>query len=179
MRSHAGRGAPAPVGLPCMPISHRGAAFEHPSPQWIAHGATRVTSTINSFDPEHEVAVPTTIFVCITCRRAEDSEAFPRPGATLAQLTATAAEGSGIAVKRVQCLANCHRGLSAAVRRHDAWTYVFGDLNPAVDGAALVEGARLLARSSDGLMPWRGRPTALKRGLIARVPPIDFPEDVE
>jgi predicted metal-binding protein len=28
-------------------------------------------------------------------------------------------------------------------------------------------------------MPWRGRPEPLKRGLIARVPPIDFQEDVE
>ena len=29
---------------------------------------------------------------------------------------------------------------------------------------------------TDGLMPWRGRPDALKRGLIARVPPFDFSE---
>jgi predicted metal-binding protein len=26
-------------------------------------------------------------------------------------------------------------------------------------------------------MPWRGRPDALKRGLIARMPPIDFMGD--
>ena len=51
--------------------------------------------------------------------------------------------------------------------------YVFGDLHAETDAAALVEGARLFARSSDGLMPWRDRPPPLKRGLIARVPPID------
>ena len=45
--------------------------------------------------------------------------------------------------------------------------------------AALIEGARLLAGAPDGLMPWRGRPDPLKRGLIARVPPIDFQEDRE
>jgi len=28
-------------------------------------------------------------------------------------------------------------------------------------------------------MPWRGRPEALKRGLIARVPPLDFTEQSE
>ena len=66
----------------------------------------------------------------------------------------------------------------AAMRREGAWTYVFGDLDAARDGAALVEGARLLARSADGLMPWRGRPEPLKRGLIARVPPIEY-EDGE
>ena len=41
---------------------------------------------------------------------------------------------------------------------------------------ALIEGARLLAGAGDGLMPWRGRPEPLKRGLIARVPPLGFVE---
>jgi predicted metal-binding protein len=52
---------------------------------------------------------------------------------------------------------------------------VFGGLD--LDcAAALVEGARLLAGAADGVMPWRGRPAPLKRGLIARVPPLDFAE---
>jgi predicted metal-binding protein len=41
---------------------------------------------------------------------------------------------------------------------------------------ALVEGARMLARAADGILPWRGRPAPLKRGLIARVPPTNFEE---
>ena len=57
-----------------------------------------------------------------------------------------------------------------------AWSYVFGDLAPD-SGADLVAGARLFAASVDGLLPWRGRPDSLKRGLIARVPPLDFLED--
>jgi predicted metal-binding protein len=56
---------------------------------------------------------------------------------------------------------------------------VFGGLDPERDAAALVEGARLFARASDSIMPWRGRPEVLKRGLIARVPPIDFEEESE
>jgi predicted metal-binding protein len=75
----------------------------------------------------------------------------------------------------VKCLANCNRGLSAAVRRNHAWTYVFGGLDPVNGPAALVEGARLFSHAADGVMPWRGRPEALKRGLIARTPPVDFP----
>jgi len=55
---------------------------------------------------------------------------------------------------------------------------VFGDLDAASAAAALIEGARLLAGAPDGVMPWRGRPEPLKRGMIARLPPADF-EDAE
>ena len=123
-----------------------------------------------------------TVYVCITCRRASDPDAEPRPGALLADATASAAQGSGIAVRRVRCLANCTRGPSAAVRADGgsnadaSWTYIFGGLDLA-SASALIDGARLLAGAADGIMPWRGRPEALKRGLIARVPPLDFEEE--
>jgi predicted metal-binding protein len=124
-------------------------------------------------------AATTTIYVCITCRRPGDPDDAPRQGEALATMTELAADGSPVIVRRVRCLANCKRGCSAAVRRDGAWTYVFGDLDATAAGAALVEGARLFANSNDGLMPWRGRPEPLKRGLIARVPPIDFTEETE
>ena len=114
-----------------------------------------------------------TIYVCITCRHAGDDDCEPRPGAVLAAATAEAAQGTGIAVRQVRCLANCARGPSAAIRCTGSWTYVFGGLDVAC-ASALIEGARLLAGAVDGLMPWRGRPAPLKRGLIARVPPLDF-----
>jgi predicted metal-binding protein len=131
---------------------------------------------------DNAVALPgaaTTIYVCITCRRPGDPDDAPRQGVALAAMTEQAAGRGDVTVQRVRCLANCKRGCSAAVRREGAWTYVFGDLDPTSAGTALVEGARLFAHSNDGLMPWRGRPDALKRGLIARVPPIDFTEETE
>jgi predicted metal-binding protein len=115
------------------------------------------------------------IYVCVTCRRAGEPDAEPRPGALLAAATERAAAGTEVIVRRLRCLANCTRGPSAAVRCNGSWTYVFGGLN-AADADALVEGATLLAGASDGILPWRGRPKILKRGLIARVPPIDFAE---
>jgi predicted metal-binding protein len=114
-----------------------------------------------------------TIYVCVTCRGGQPLDLVPVPGEMLAAATARAAEGTGIAVRPVRCLANCNRGLSAAVRRDGAWTYVFGGLNPSADAAALIEGARLFASAADGLMPWRGRPDVLKRGLVARTPPLE------
>ena len=113
------------------------------------------------------------IYVCITCKRPVEPDSWSRPGAILATATAQAAAGTEVEVRPVRCLANCTRGPSAAMRCNGSWTYVFGGLD-ATCAEALVEGARLLARAADGILPWRGRPAPLKRGLIARVPPIDF-----
>jgi predicted metal-binding protein len=114
-----------------------------------------------------------TIYVCVTCRGGKPLDLVPVPGEVLAAATAGAAEGTGITVRPIRCLANCNRGLSAAVRRDGAWTYVFGDLDPERGAVALIEGAKLFAAAPDGLMPWRGRPDALKRGLVARTPPFE------
>jgi predicted metal-binding protein len=116
-----------------------------------------------------------TIYVSTTCKRVDTLEGDPRPGTLLADATERAAEGSGVDVRRLRCLANCTRGPSAALRCNGSWTYVFGGLD-AENAQALVDGAKLLATASDGILPWRGRPDILKRGLIARVPPIDFNE---
>ena len=118
-----------------------------------------------------------TIYVCITCKRqgTQDSEpdSEPRPGALLAAATERAADGTEVAVRRLKCLANCTRGPSAAMRANGSWTYVFGGLDVSC-APALIAGARLLAAAADGILPWRGRPDVLKRGLISRVPPLDF-----
>jgi predicted metal-binding protein len=44
-------------------------------------------------------------------------------------------------------------------------------------GADLVAGASLLATAEDGKIPWRGRPDSLKRGLVARIPPLTLLKD--
>jgi len=113
------------------------------------------------------------IYVCITCKLGGEPDSEPRPGAILAAATADAATGTEVEVRQLRCLANCTHGPSAAMRCNGSWTYVFGGLDAACAGA-LIEGARMLARAGDGILPWRGRPEPLKRGLIARVPPLDF-----
>ncbi len=115
------------------------------------------------------------IYVCITCRPVGQPDSPVRPGAILAAATAHAAAGTGVEVRPMRCLGNCDRGPSAALRSNGSWTYVFGGLDVTC-AEALVDGARLLARAADGILPWRGRPAPLKRGLIARVPPIGFQE---
>ncbi|MFG1371651.1 DUF1636 family protein [Xanthobacter oligotrophicus] len=116
-----------------------------------------------------------TVFICTTCRSTGEG-ASPVDGAALAEAAAAAQLPEGVSVQGVRCLANCKRALSAAMVRRNGWTYVFGDL---AAGAApdLIAGAALLASSGDGLMPWRGRPDSLKRGMVARVPPLSLPKE--
>ncbi|RUY86689.1 DUF1636 domain-containing protein [Mesorhizobium sp. M7A.F.Ca.CA.001.12.2.1] len=117
-----------------------------------------------------------TIIVCASCRNETGSDAHPRAGELLTDDTRRAAAGDDIRIRSVECLGNCKRRLSAAILRDGCWSYVFGDLT-ATSGADLVTGAKLFATSTDGLIPWRGRPDSLKRGLVARIPPLDMLKD--
>ena len=117
-----------------------------------------------------------TVVVCATCRDVSGSDAHPRAGAILARNTKTAA-GDEVRVATVECLGNCKRRLSAAILRENCWSYIFGDLSTD-SGPDLVAGAKLFAGSADGLIPWRGRPDSLKRGLVARIPPLDQLKDI-
>lgn len=129
-------------------------------------------------DPSHGATngADVTIVVCATCRDESGSDAHPRAGTVLAG-DARRAGGGTVAVRTVDCLGNCKRRLSAALLRKGGWSYIFGDLTTA-SGADLVTGARLLSESADGLIPWRGRPDCLKRGLVARIPPLDMLKDI-
>ncbi|BCH27477.1 hypothetical protein MesoLjLb_72620 [Mesorhizobium sp. L-8-3] len=117
-----------------------------------------------------------TIIVCSSCRDATGTDARPRPGEVLASATRAQNTASDVRVEEVECLGNCKRRLSAALTKPGAWSYVFGDLRPEAAGD-LVAGAQLFHTSTDGLLPWRGRPDSLKRGLVARIPPLALFKD--
>ncbi|RJT42092.1 DUF1636 domain-containing protein [Mesorhizobium waimense] len=117
-----------------------------------------------------------TVIVCASCRDETGSDGHPRAGALLADDARRAASGEDLRIRTVECLGNCKRRLSAAILRDGCWSYVFGDLTT-TSGADLVTGAKLFATSTDGLIPWRGRPDSLKRGLVARIPPLDILKD--
>ncbi|MVA99702.1 DUF1636 domain-containing protein [Nitratireductor sp. CAU 1489] len=125
-------------------------------------------------DPAATADAPTpaaaTILVCSSCRGADGADDRPRPGHLLAEAARAANEDAGIRIVEIECLGNCKRRLSAALLCEGAWSYVFGDL-AVENGADLVAGAKLFQTSENGLMPWRGRPECLKRGLVSRLPP--------
>jgi predicted metal-binding protein len=119
-----------------------------------------------------------TLHVCITCLAGEDRETVPRAGARLHDALVEAQRGhadpTGFRIVATECLSNCNRGVSVALTGPERWSYVYGDLTAAaVDD--LIAGAKLYAATTDGLVPWRERPTIFRKGVIARIPPAAQP----
>jgi len=117
-------------------------------------------------------AAATTVLVCITCRRAEDDGDAPRAGALLHDALVGAAEGrADVRVVPVECLSVCKRPVTIGFSAADKWTYVYGDFDAAA-APAILDAAGLYGAAPDGLIPWKSRPDALKKGVVARIPPI-------
>ncbi|MDX8454022.1 DUF1636 family protein [Mesorhizobium sp. VK9D] len=140
------------------------------------HNGSFSAGTADNASSDPDALAGVTVIVCSSCRDETGSDAQQRAGALLAEDARCAASGEKIRIRTVECLGNCKRRLSAALLRDGCWSYVFGDLNT-TSGADLVAGAKLFATSTDGLIPWRGRPESLKRGLVARIPPLDMLKD--
>ncbi len=122
---------------------------------------------------------PTTVLVCVTCRRAEDTPDAPRAGARLAEALTAAAETRGnVRVVPVECLSVCKRPVTVGFGAAEKWTYVYGDF--AADAApTILDAAALYGAAHDGLIPWKSRPDALKKGVVARIPPLFAPTEAQ
>ena len=118
----------------------------------------------------------THIYVCTTCKLPDEAgfAAPERAGARLHRALSTLASEreAPVEVIPVECLSVCKRACTISFAAPGKWTYVYGDL-PADTGAdVILDGAALYGATSDGLIPWKQRPDALKRGVISRVPPM-------
>ncbi|GHD08576.1 DUF1636 family protein [Tianweitania populi] len=127
-------------------------------------------------DPAPEPAA-VTVLVCRSCRLRDMPADGVRPGSRLLDAVTEAAKDTDITVQGVGCLGNCRRGISVAMLRDGGWSYLFGELDEESAGD-IIAGAELFATSSDPFMPFRARPEALKRGLIARIPTFDHLKDL-
>ncbi|WP_232629517.1 DUF1636 family protein [Methylobacterium sp. Leaf118] len=116
--------------------------------------------------------------VCTTCRAAGDS-AEPRAGARL--LAALVAEADrapvpGLAIEGAECLSVCKRPCTVAIASAGRWTYVYGDFDalaaPDESARTILAGLRRYLETPDGLVPWRERPEAFRKGVVARIPPL-------
>ena len=81
-----------------------------------------------------------------------------------------------VSVAAVECLAVCKRPCTVALCGTDKWTYLIGDIDPEVHGDEVVAAALSFAASDNGIVPWRQRPPSFRKGVIARVPPMNHEE---
>ena len=60
------------------------------------------------------------------------------------------------------------RGLSG----RDAGPTSTATSTPETSAETILDGLRRYAATSDGLVPWRERPEAFRKGVVARIPPF-------
>lgn len=115
----------------------------------------------------------TTLHVCTSCRPADHpDDTVARPGQDmLAWLRASLPATTQISLHGANCLSVCKRPCTIAVSAPGKWSYVIGNLEPARDGAALLDYLAQYAVAADGVTPLRQRPAAIRAGIIARMPP--------
>ena len=111
------------------------------------------------------------LLVCVTCRRDGADPEGPRPGRLLADALAGALP-DGVTLRETECLSNCTRGCTVALRGPGRWTYIYGNLAPE-QAAIVTDGAAKYHSAPDGLVPWRERPDHFRKNCIARIPPLE------
>jgi predicted metal-binding protein len=118
---------------------------------------------------------PTFVSVCITCRTA-DGGAVVGPE-VFESIKAAIGSSDQVQVRPVQCLGVCKRPATVAVSSADGYTFLFGDLQTESGTAALVSFVQSYQKSNYGLVPWRERAEVLRKGMVARVPPMRWSPD--
>jgi predicted metal-binding protein len=116
------------------------------------------------------------ISVCITCKTA-DGSAVVGPGMFAAVKAAIGDADANVLVRPVQCLSVCKRPATVAVSSADGYTFLFGDLETESGTAALKSFVTSYQASDYGLVPWRERAEVLRKGMVARVPPMAWSPD--
>jgi predicted metal-binding protein len=120
-------------------------------------------------------AVPVVVSVCTTCKTTDGRVVGPD---MLAAVTAAlGANDETVMVRPVQCLSVCKRPATVAVSSADGYTFLFGDLETESGTVALASFVQSYRTSDYGLVPWRERPQVLRKGMIARVPPLVWSPD--
>jgi predicted metal-binding protein len=113
-----------------------------------------------------------TLLVCVTCK----SDDGPMGAGLFEALRERLAVEPDIVLRGVECLSVCKRPCTVALAAPGKWTYVVGDLTRESHLEDIVAAARRYATSPEGIVPWRERPLAFRKGVISRTPPLALAE---
>ncbi len=118
---------------------------------------------------------PIVVSVCVTCKTADDGTVVGPD--MFESVKAAIGPSDHVQVRPVQCLSVCKRPATVAVTSPDGYTFLFGDLQTESGTAALVSFVKSYQKSDYGLVPWRERAEVLRKGMVARVPPMRWSPD--
>lgn len=153
-------------------LSHLcGRAVQRPT---IGTGHGRVVVMSEAAAPDRRSRSATLITVCTNCRLPGVERADAPGHLLLAEVEKAALGCDGVSVRPTQCLSVCKRVCTVAISGEGAYTFLFGDIDPAADASAVVEMARACHEAELGFVPWKERPEALRSKIVARVPPPDW-----
>lgn len=122
-----------------------------------------------------------TMFVCTTC--ASKWEGGKRVGVSggekllmkLQEIYSDWELQSEFTITPVECMSACDRSCVISMAASNKYTYLFGDLSSELSESALLgvlECASKYYAHPQGLLPWAERPEPLKKGILAKIPPI-------
>ncbi len=114
-----------------------------------------------------------TLSVCTVCTAADVTAP---PGPELVEALREAI-GDNAQVRAVQCLGVCKRPATVAVTSADGYTFLFGDLVQETATPALTAFVQSYRLANYGLVPWRERAEVLRKGMVARIPPLRWSPD--
>lgn len=123
------------------------------------------------------------LFVCTTCASTwQDGKRVGESGgekllASLKQLQENWLYQTDFPIQAVECMSACSRPCAVSFAAFGKYTYLFGDLpideeNLSETAIAILDCATLYYTNPDGLLPWAERPQPLKKGILARIPPL-------
>lgn len=123
--------------------------------------------------PPHRVCVS----ICTRCRDGRHGLCGARGGARLAAATQARlldAPAAPIVLRRVACMSLCTRPCAIALSGPGRFTYLFGDLDPDLHAAAIVELAARYAALPQGFMARADRPEPFRAAILGRLPPLEL-----
>ncbi len=120
--------------------------------------------------------MPTIITICETCKREDWKEKGLKEsdGFELAQLIErSSVTEEKVITRRHSCLMGCDHGCNVTIQDNKKLSYVLGNFKPtSEDAEAIILYANLHANSTNGQVPYREWPQAIKGHFVARIPPI-------
>ncbi|MEL7153713.1 MAG: DUF1636 domain-containing protein [Pseudomonadota bacterium] len=120
--------------------------------------------------------------ICLTCRDGrEDLFDGVRGGKRLSDaVCAQLAQDRvlNLELRGVRCMSQCKRACTISLTAPDAFTWIFGDLDPEFHAQQVITVAELYAQSPEGFMNRDERPEPMRSGVLGRLPPIGSTHEI-